>query len=88
MRDHDPFILFLIFSLYAFISWLIVYQIELRWRPIAKLKCRLGYHRRRFRQLGREVSQYKCSICGKPKDHPHLKVIEGGKKDFGSTFKW
>lgn len=85
---HDPIVLFFIFGLYAFIAWLIFYQIELRLRIIAGIKCRFGYHKRVHKKLGQVVKEYRCVHCGKAKDHPHLKILDGGKKDLGTKFKW
>lgn len=86
--QHDLFILYLIGGMYAFIAWLILYQIEIRWRPFAKMKCRLGYHKRSHKALGQKISQYRCVHCNKPKNHPHLKVIQGEKKNFDNNFKF
>jgi hypothetical protein len=87
MKD-DNFIFLLLTGIYIFTFWLICYQIELRWRPVARIKCKFGYHKRKFKRLGQDVSSYRCEVCGKAKDHPHLKVIDGGKKDFDVPFRF
>lgn len=86
--QHDNGIWYILGAIYAFTAYLMLYQIEIRFKPLARLKCRFGYHRRIHKELGKIVSQYRCVHCNKPKDHPHLKVVEGGKKDLGTPFKF
>lgn len=86
--QHDMFFTILIGCLYAFIAWLILYQIEIRLRLYAKIKCRLGFHKRTQKELGKTVKTNRCVHCKLPKSRANLTVIQGGKKDLGSNFKW
>jgi hypothetical protein len=87
MKDHD-FAAYFVLAIYGFIFLLILWNIELRLHPLGRIKCKFGHHKRKFKKLGEMVSQYRCERCGKPKDHPHLKVIDGGKKDLDITFRF
>lgn len=48
-----------------------------------KLKCKLGRHT----MAVRGVKRIRCQGCGLKRSHPHLKVIDGAKKD-RSRFKF
>lgn len=85
---HEITAIYLLGAIYAFTAWLIFYQIEIRFHIIARIKCRFGYHKRIYKELGLTKKEYRCVNCGKTKDHPHLKVIEGGKKDLGTPFRF
>lgn len=85
---QDPVAMFAITILYVAILWLILYQIELRFRPMGKLLCFLGIHKYKVKKLGKTVRQYKCDVCTKPKSHPHLTVIDGGNKKLEDKFKF
>lgn len=82
------FILFLNVAVLVGIIGLILYHIEIRWNPFGKLKCLLGVHRRTRKDGKKKVKTYHCTICSKAKNHPNLKIVHGGKKDFGNKFKW
>lgn len=84
---HDDTLAFIVLSLYVFIFWVILYQVELRWRPFASIKCKLGFHQRTAVDLGKSVKKFRCIHCGKAKNHSHLKVIQGGKKTIDTKFK-
>ncbi len=74
---------FAIFSivLYGLVIWLILYQVDLRVNFYGKLKCKLGLHKRYITKDGQKIKKYKCEFCKKPKKHPHLKLVDGGKKN-------
>lgn len=78
--QKDSIILYSILSLYFLIACLVARQVEIQFRPFSQLKCKLGFHKR-------EIRQYRCVYCKKPKKHPHLKYVEGGKKDLGIKFR-
>lgn len=50
-----------------------------------RLNCRHNKHM--FKDI-KGKNQYKCIHCKKPKSHPHLQIIDGGKKVFENKFKW
>ena len=86
--SHDPIFTFLIACICVFTAWLIFYQIEIRLRIVASIKCYFGKHKRVYKKLGLVVKEYRCIYCGKAKDHSHLRILDGGKKDLGIKFKW
>lgn len=57
------------------------------WNPFGKLKCKFGIHRRIRKKLGKRVKTYHCTVCSKAKKHPHLEIVEGGKKEYDLGFK-
>lgn len=85
--QHDTPAIVLIGILYFAITWLILYQVEIRLRIFGRIKCRFGRHKRTSVELGKTVKHFKCLNCGQPKTH-HLKLIEGGKKDLGVKFRF
>lgn len=85
--QHDPVLLFIVGVLYSSIVWLILIQVEVRFRIYARMKCRVGFHKRTQDKLGKAVRQYRCVYCNKPKSHPHLVSIQGGKKDIDTKFR-
>ena len=84
----EHFFFFINIAFYVFIFGLIMYHIEIRWNPFGKMKCKLGIHRRTRKEVKKKVKTYHCTICSKAKNHPHLNIVQGGKKDFGTKFKW
>lgn len=81
--------LFIPFLFVAFaIFFVIILEIEIKIQFIAKTRCKLGLHYRKTREKGQVVYRYRCMQCNKPKDHPHLKIINGSKKFFENKFKW
>lgn len=85
---HDIPVLLFLGAIYALTAYLILYQIEIRLRIVARIKCRLGYHKRTYKELGKIVTSHRCVHCKKSKSNANLTLIEGGKKDIGSTFKF
>ncbi len=86
--QHDIPMLIILAIIYGTAAWLILYQIEIRVRFYARTKCRFGYHKRISKESGKTIKHYRCINCGKPKDHPHLQIIDGGKKDLGVKFRF
>lgn len=84
---QEPIFIFIFICIYGFMAWLILYQIEIRLRLYAKLKCKLGYHKRTKTELGKTVKTYRCIYCNQPKS-THLTVINGGKKDIDNKFRF
>jgi len=74
-------------AILTLIIGLIFYQIDTRWNPFGKLKCKIGIHRRVCKRLNKRVKTYHCVVCSKTKKHPDLKVVDGGKKDPSIIFK-
>lgn len=85
---QDPFVVFVISLICILIFVLILYQIEAIWNPYAKIKCHFNRHTRVENRFGAITNHYRCIYCGKPKSHPHLKVLQGGKKTVDNTFKF
>lgn len=85
--QHDLPMLIFIGILYSFIAWLIFYQIEIRWNPIGRIKCRFGNHKYEVKKLGKVTKHFRCVRCDKPKA-TYLTLIEGGKKDFDVPFRF
>jgi hypothetical protein len=53
-----------------------------------RIRCRLGYHSM-YVKLGKiKRHRYYCRFCKKPREHPVLKVIDGGKKMVDNKFRF
>jgi len=87
MQHSEP-ILYFIAGIYAFTFLLIIYNIEIRWRFFRRILCLFGRHKYAEKQLGKMVKLHKCANCKKRKNTTNLTLIQGGKKDLGSDFKW
>lgn len=79
---------YIVGGMYALIFWLFIYQIEIRWHPYAKIKCKFGFHKRTTKKSGKITNKYRCVHCNSSKSHPHLRIIDGGKKDIGIKFRF
>jgi hypothetical protein len=55
---------------------------------ISKIKCKYGRHKMFLKKEGQVVSLYYCKACKKPRDFPHLTIVEGGKKLKDNIFKF
>ena len=52
-----------------------------RWK---KLRCKFGWHRiKKYK-----VAKYYCQFCKKPRKHPKLRAISGGKKSSSDIYKF
>lgn len=65
---------------------LIAYEDGIPFSLLNKLKCKLGYHNvyNRFRK----INIYYCKFCKKPRKHPELKVLDGGRKIGDNKFRF
>ena len=45
-----------------------------------KIRCKIGWHKIRTKLGQARVNSYYCQFCKKPRKHPTLKMVEGGKK--------
>lgn len=56
-----------------------------RWK---KIRCKMGWHKIRFKLYGMRINKYYCEYCKVPRKHPVLRVIEGGRKFGNNKFDW
>ena len=85
-QDNGP--LYFIIVLYALLACVILYQVEMKWRIIASLKCKLGIHKRTVKVLKIVVHKYYCIYCKEPKKGSKLTIIEGGRKYLDIKYPW
>jgi hypothetical protein len=57
---------------------------EIRFAILKKILCRLGFHKM---NIGK-IRKYYCQYCKKPRNHPKLKNIDGGKKMRDNKYKF
>lgn len=53
-----------------------------------KLKCRLGYHSIYVRFGKAKIHKYYCLVCKKPRNHPGLRIVDGGNKMKDNKFEF
>lgn len=53
---------------------------------LQKMRCKRGKH---VLKTGfyKNINRYFCTYCKAPRQHPSLKIIDGGKKDIDISFK-
>jgi hypothetical protein len=55
---------------------------------VKKMTCRLGMHKV-YRKIGKlKIHRYYCEHCKKPRKHPELKIVDGGKKIGNNLFRF
>lgn len=87
--QSDSTVIFILGGVYAIAVWLVLHHvIGIKLRLYSRIKCRLGFHKRTEKRIDMIIRHYKCLNCNKPKDHPHLQSLDGGKKDLGIKFNW
>lgn len=86
--DSVNILFFINGTILIIIICLVLYQIDVRWNPLGRLKCKLGIHRRVRKTFTKRVKTYHCTVCSKAKNYPDLKIIDGGKKDPVVGYKW
>jgi len=74
-----------IFSIFALIPFglimglgIIVFEDNIKFSLTNKLRCKIGKHR--FKARFSKINRYYCQNCGKPRQHPRLKIVDGGNK--------
>lgn len=79
--------MFLMFGV-VFGLMLLAFEDGIPFGLVKKIRCRFGWHQMR-NKIGRlKVHRYYCKNCKKPRKHPSLKVIDGGRKISKDTFKF
>lgn len=68
--------------------FLIAYEDGIPFSLFKKLRCKLGLHKIRNKIGQLKINVYYCRFCKKPRKHPELKVLDGGKKVFDTKFRF
>jgi hypothetical protein len=55
---------------------------------IKKIKCHFGYHSIYVRFGKAKINKYYCLVCKKPRNHPGLKIVDGGNKMSNNKFEF
>lgn len=67
---------------------LIAYEDNIIFIIFSRLQCKIGKHREYLNFGGLKIPKYYCQICGKPRKHPDLKVVDGNDKKWDNDFKF
>jgi hypothetical protein len=60
---------------------LVAYEDGVAFGLYRRIKCKFGNHTHKVGRKG-HINLYYCARCKKPRNHPSLKVIDGGRKDW------
>lgn len=60
---------------------LIAYEDSILFDMLDWVKCKIGKHKEYIYFGGLKVKKYYCLLCGKPRKHPELKVVDGNRKN-------
>lgn len=66
---------------------LIVHEDGVPFAIVKKIKCKFGRHTHRV-GFRKHINKYYCQSCKAPRKHPELRAVDGGKKDFSTSFKF
>lgn len=81
------FRLFVVF-LIIFVLMFVAFDDNVPFALFKKARCKLGWHKI-HNKIGRlKVRKYYCKFCKKPREHPILKVVDGGNKMRDDKFKF
>jgi hypothetical protein len=63
---------------------ILIYDNGVRFAIPKMLFCKMGFHKMK----SRKISKYYCQYCKRPRKHPDLKMIDGGKKIGNNKFRF
>lgn len=67
---------------------LIAFEDGVSFSIIKKTRCKIGWHKI-HNKIGKvKVHRYYCKFCKKPREHPVLKIVDGGNKLRDDKFKF
>lgn len=67
---------------------LLAYDGGVPYAVLKKLRCKFGWHKIHDKISKVKVHKYYCKFCKKPRKHPELKAIDGGKKIIDTKFRF
>lgn len=66
---------------------LIAYEDHLPFALYRRLRCKFGRHQYYRKVWVTKINVYYCKFCKKPRKHPPLKIVDGGKKIGNNKFR-